>query len=54
MERLPRFTAAFYDAVANVHQIGLAFGGGCFYDVGVGVAKGGARADFHLKDFTVN
>ncbi len=49
----PQYTAAFFDAVSNVQQIGLAFGGGCFYDVGVGMAKGGGTAYFHLESFTV-
>ena len=28
---------SFYDAASRVAQVGLAFGGGCFFDVGVGL-----------------
>jgi hypothetical protein len=50
----PQYTEAFLEAVKNVGQIGLAFGGGCFYDTGVGQAKGSGRSVFHLKNYTVN
>jgi hypothetical protein len=49
----PQYTAAFFEAVQNVRQIGLAFGGGCFYDVGVGVAEDSGSAEFHLINYTV-
>ncbi len=49
----PQYTAAFFGAVRNVRQIGLAFGGGCFYDVGVGVAEDSGTAEFHLINFTL-
>ena len=40
---------AFFSAAANVSQIGLAFGGGSFYDVGIAVSNGAAA--FHLTGF---
>lgn len=33
----PIYTVGFLSAAARVAQIGLSFGGGCFYDVGVGI-----------------
>lgn len=45
--------AAFDNACRNVRQIGIAFGGGCFYDVGVGVLEGTGTATFSLISFTV-
>lgn len=44
---------AFANAVANVRQIGLAFGGGSFYDVGVAIQGSGSTAAFHLIAFNV-
>lgn len=44
----PEFAAV----VANVRQIGLAFGGGTFYDVGVAVLNGTGGGTFHLQNFT--
>ncbi len=44
---------AFFVAVQNIAQVGLAFGGGCFYDTGVGIGKGGGSATFHLKNYVV-
>jgi hypothetical protein len=42
---------AFAYATANVHQIGLAFGGGNYYDVGIAMTSG--TATFHLLDFEI-
>ena len=47
----PAFTAAFQAAVANVTSIGLSFGGGCFFENGVGAPTGGS---FTLWSFTAN
>jgi hypothetical protein len=38
----PVYTAAFNDAVKNVTSIGLSFGGGCFFENGVGAPNGGS------------
>lgn len=43
--------AAFQAAVANVRQIGLAFGGGCFFDVGIAVLPNTGTAQFQLINF---
>jgi len=42
----------FWNTVSNVAQIGLAFGGGSFYDTGVAVVSGAAR--FNLVSFAVD
>lgn len=42
---------AFAQAVANVNQIGLSFGGGFFFANGVGVSPG--SADFHLVSYSL-
>jgi hypothetical protein len=34
------YTAGFNSAVAGVKQIGVSFGGGCFFDVGIGMTSG--------------
>jgi len=47
----PQFAAAFADAVQNVTSIGLSFGGGCFFENGVGAPNGGS---FILWKFTAN
>ena len=36
-------TAGFKQAMANLGNVGFAFGGGCFYGHGVRVNGGGAR-----------
>ena len=41
---------AFFAAAHNVAQVGFSFGGGCFYDTGVGVAKD-SSATFIIKNF---
>jgi hypothetical protein len=44
---------AWNNAIANVNQIGFAFGGGCFYDVGVGVVNNSGTATMHVKNLTI-
>lgn len=44
--------AAFQAAVANVQQIGLAFGGGCFFDVGIAILQNTGTAQFQLVNFS--
>lgn len=44
--------AAFQAAVANVQQIGVSYGGGSFYDVGLAVFSGTGTASFHLLSYT--
>ncbi len=43
--------AAFAGAVAGIKQIGLSFGGGCFFDVGIGVSGGSGAVT--LNSFSV-
>lgn len=43
--------AEFAAAIANVHQIGLSYGGGSFYDVGIAITNGTGTATFHLATF---
>lgn len=45
-------SAAFAQAITNVGQIGLSFGGGCFFANGIGLSAG--SASFLLTDFTAN
>ncbi len=47
----PAYAAAYADAVANVTSIGLSFGGGCFFENGVGAPAGGS---FTLGSFGVS
>jgi len=42
----------FWYAVSNIHEIGLAFGGGSFYDVGIATISG--NCIFHLNSFSVS
>ena len=42
------YTAAFLNAAQHVAQAGLSFGGGCYYDVGFGIANEGAYATLHV------
>jgi hypothetical protein len=46
----PAYTAGFKAAVANVQQIGLSFGGGCFFDTGIGIT--GGSGSFTLTSFS--
>lgn len=49
----PNYTAAFQSAVANVRQIGVSFGGGSFFDVGIAVLPNTGTAIFHLVSYDV-
>jgi len=44
-------TAGFKQAMANLGNVGFAFGGGCYYGHGVRVSDGGAR--FAVISYTV-
>jgi hypothetical protein len=48
----PVYTAAFNAAVKDVQFVGLSFGGGCFFENGVGIQPGTGSAYFRLMDFT--
>jgi hypothetical protein len=48
----PAYTAAFEDAVADVVEIGVSFGGGCHFAFGVGVSSGSAT--FQLSELSVD
>ncbi len=50
----PNAAAGFTAAVQNVRQIGLSFGGGSFFDVGVALVPNTGAADFHLTSYQVN
>jgi hypothetical protein len=43
----------FNATIANCRQIGLSFGGGSFYDVGVGILEGTGGTTFYLNAFSV-
>jgi hypothetical protein len=45
-------TAAFNKAASNPDLIGLSFGGGCFFENGVGMSTGSAT--FKLTSWTVS
>lgn len=45
------YTAFFEQAVADVEEIGVSFGGGCHFAFGVGVESGSAT--FQLRNFSV-
>jgi hypothetical protein len=47
-------TAAFEAALKNVKAIGLSFGGGCFFENGVGIQPGTGSGNFRLMDFSVD
>jgi hypothetical protein len=47
----PQYNAGYQDAVKNVTSIGLSFGGGCFFENGVGAPNGGS---FTLWNFSAN
>ena len=49
----PAHINGFYAATKNIRRIGLAFAGGCFFDVGVGTIGSGS-ATFHLHSYTAN
>ena len=48
----PNFSAGFDHAAANVTMIGLSFGGGCFFENGVGTSDGSGT--FTLNSFSVS
>jgi len=50
----PQFAAAFQAATKDVQFIGLSFGGGCFFENGVGIAPGTGSGYFRLMDFSVS
>ncbi len=50
----PNAMAGFMAASQSVGQIGLAFGGGSFFDVGVALVPNTGTSDFHLVDYQVN
>lgn len=47
----PQYSAAFADAVKDVQLIGVSFGGGCFFENGVGVQPGTGSAIFRLMEY---
>ena len=49
----PNYTAAFQAAVSNVRQIGVSFGGGSFFDVGIAVLPNTGTMQFHLISYVV-
>ena len=49
---LTGYTTGFYAALSNVTDIGLSFGGGCFFENGVGTTDGSGT--FTLSNFAVN
>jgi len=46
------YPAEFAQAIADVQFVGLSFGGGCFFENGVGIRPGTGSASFRLMDFT--
>jgi hypothetical protein len=48
----PTYTSGFYAALSNVTDIGVSFGGGCFFENGVGTTNGSGT--FTLNNFTVD
>ena len=48
----PAYNAAFNAAVRDVQFVGLSFGGGCFFENGVGIQPGSGSGSFRLMDFT--
>jgi hypothetical protein len=49
----PLYTAAFINATKDVQLIGVSFGGGCFFENGVGINPGTGSGKFRLMDFSV-
>jgi hypothetical protein len=50
----PAYAAAFQKATKDIQFIGLSFGGGCFFENGVGIAPGTGAGYFRLMDFTAS
>jgi hypothetical protein len=48
----PAYSAGFASAVSNITTIGLSFGGGCFFENGVGTTDGSGT--FTLNHFTIS
>lgn len=48
----PNYSAGFNAAVSNVTEIGLSFGGGCFFENGVGTSNGSGT--FTLNAYSVS
>ncbi len=48
----PAYAAGFANAVQDVQLIGVSFGGGCFFENGVGIKPGTGSGQFQLLDFT--
>ncbi len=48
----PAYNAAFLKAVKDVQFVGLSFGGGCYFENGVGIVPGTGSGNFRLMDFT--
>lgn len=48
----PAYTAAFLQATKDVQFVGLSFGGGSFFENGVGIQAGTGSGSFRLMDFT--
>ena len=49
----PAYSAAFAKAVKDVKFIGLSFGGGCYFENGVGIVAGTGTGSFRLVNFSV-
>lgn len=49
----PQYAAAFAEAVKDVQLIGVSFGGGCFFENGVGIKAGTGSGSFRLMDYSV-
>ena len=49
----PQYAAAFAEAVKDVQLIGVSFGGGCFFENGVGIKQGTGSGSFRLMDYSV-
>jgi hypothetical protein len=47
------YTDAFNAAVQDVQTVGLSFGGGCFFENGVGIEPGTGSGVFRLMDYSV-
>jgi len=48
----PAYTTAFIQATKDVQFVGLSFGGGSFFENGVGIQAGTGSGSFRLMDFT--
>jgi hypothetical protein len=48
----PAYTAGFNAAVSRLQQVGVSFGGGCFFDTGIGIS--GGSGSFTLNTIAAN